>query len=269
MGSLLIFFSKYNAIFFFILLEILSIFLIVNYNNKQKDIFLYSSNLLVGKINEKRNNLVQYLNLEKSNERLKKDNALLIQNYFNSRYTSSSHTFEHDTIVDNYTLIPASICNKSITNRNNRFTLDKGENEGIKKGMGVLSAQGIIGVVRKVNSDYASVIPLNNSISRTSVMVKNKNYFGILQWKPYDYTKTILHSIPKHAKLEVGDSIITSGFSTIFPKGIFVGTIEEINLNKGSNYFEILIKLVNNLALEQDVYVIGNKKKELKIDVEE
>jgi len=269
MGNLLIFISKYNAVFFFIVLEILSIFLIVNYNNKQKEIFLYSSNILVGNINKKRNDLVQYLNLEKKNERLKKDNALLIQNYFNTRYPFGNDFIKKDTVIDDYVLIPASICNKSITNRNNRFTLDKGEEQGIKKGMGVLSAQGVVGIVRKVNSKFSSVIPLHNTISRTSVMVKNKEYFGILQWKPYDYTKTILKSIPKHANIELGDSIVTSGFSTVFPKGVFIGIVDNINLNTGSNYFDIRVKLVNNLALVQDVYVIGNKKKELKIEVEE
>ena len=172
-------------------------------------------------------------------------------------------------MVSDYKIIPTSICNKSITHRNNRFTLDKGTIEGIDVGMGVISSRGIVGVVRKANEEFASVIPLINTISRTSVMVKGKGYFGILKWKPYDYKKTTLEEIPKHANIITGDTLITSGFSTIFPKGLMVGTITDIELDRGSNYYNISVSLINDLALVQDVYVIDYKKKGLKLEVEE
>lgn len=267
MRNLLLLISKYNAVFFFIVLEVISLYLIVNYNNKQKDIFLYSSNLLVGKINNKHKDFLKYLNLEKINEELKKKDALIIQNYFNGKYKEIPNYSGSDSISNQYQLIPATICNKSIDKRNNRITLDVGSNVGIEKGMGVLSASGIVGVVKKVNEEFSSVIPLNNTVSRVSVSIKNSGYFGVLKWNPYDYRRTILTSVPKHAIVEVGDTIITSGFSTIFPKGIFVGKIEKVDLQRGSNYFDITVKLVNNLALEQDIYVIGNRKKNLKLDV--
>lgn len=269
MRNLLLFISKYNAILFFVVLEAISIFLIVNYNNKQKEIFLYSSNLLVGKINKQRNDLVQYLNLKEKNELLKKDNALIFQKFFNKKNITGIDYNATDTIVSDFTIIPATICNKSINNRNNRFTLDKGLNRGIKKGMGVISVRGIVGVVRKSNSEFASIIPLINTVSRISVMIKGKGYFGILKWKPYDYLRTQLQAIPKHANIIEGDTIITSGFSTIFPKGIVVGTIENIELDKGSNYYNIKVRLINDMALEQDVYIIGDRKKEVKLEVEE
>jgi len=269
MRNLLLFINKYNAVFFFVLLEVISITLIVNYNDRQKDIFLYSSNLFVGKVNDKSNDFVRYLNLDEKNIELKNENALIIQKYFNSSKEELFLKHEDDSILNRFFLIPATVCNKSIKFRNNRFTLDKGSNEGIKKGMGVLSTKGLVGVVRKVNSDYSSVVPLNNTVSRISSMISNKGYFGILKWKPYDFLKSKLESIPKHAHIEIGDSVITSGFSTIFPKGILIGTVENVNLEKGSNYYDIDVKLINNLALEDDVYVIGDKKKELKLQVEE
>ena len=269
MRNLLLFLSKYNAILLFIVLEVISVFLIVNYNNRQKEIFLYSSNLLVGNINKKLTDLTNYLSLKKKNEELKRDNALIFQNYFNSRYYKSDTPVLKDSAVSDFVIIPSSICNKSITHRNNRFTLDKGTNMGIKRGMGVISSKGIVGVVRKANEEFASVVPLINTISRTSVMIKGKSYFGILKWKPYDYRKTSLEEIPKHANIIVGDTLITSGFSTIFPKGIIVGTIDDIQLDRGSNYYDITVKLINDLALVQEVYVIDNKKKELIKEVEE
>jgi len=269
MRNLLLFLSKYNAILIFIILEVISIFLVVNYNNRQKDIFIYSSNLLAGNINKKRADLANYLILDKKNEKLKKDNALLFQNYFNSGNLKTEGGTLKDSSEFDFVIIPSSVCNKSITHRNNRFTIDKGTKEGIKKGMGVIASRGIVGVVRKVNEEFASVIPLINTISRISVMVKGKGYFGILKWKPYDYRRTSLEEIPKHANIIVGDTLITSGFSTIFPKGIVVGVIDDIRLDRGSNYYNISVLLINDLALTEDVYVIDNKKKELIKEVEE
>jgi rod shape-determining protein MreC len=269
MRNLLILISKYNAVFFFVILEVLSIYLIVNYNNKQKDIFLYSSNLVVGKINSKYSDFLQYLSLKERNKEIINENSQIIQNYFNTKYQEIPRYSSSDTVLNDFSIIPAFICNKSKSKRNNRYTLDIGSKAGVKKGMGVISSKGIVGVIRKVNEEFSSVIPLHNTISRTSVMVKNKGYFGILKWKPYDYRKTKLISIPKHANVMEGDSIITSGFSTIFPKGIFIGIIKKIDLNRGSNYFDITVNLVNDLSLEKNIYIIGNKKRELKLDVEE
>ncbi len=261
--------NKLYIFVLFIILEIISFVLIINYNNKQKDIFLYSSNLFTGYINSKYSNLLQYINLKKINEKLKKDNAFILQQSFNKNATKNYYKKLKDTLLEKeFNIIPATICNKSIDKRNNRMTLDKGSDAGIKKDMGVIDAHGLIGVVRKVNSDFASVVPLINTVSRVSVLVKNKGYFGILEWEPYDYRKIKLTSIPKHANIETGDTIITSGFSTIFPKGIFVGTIKEINLIRGSNYYDISVYLNNNLALAENVYVIENLKKDLKEEVE-
>jgi rod shape-determining protein MreC len=261
--------NKLYIFVLFIILEIISFVLIVNYNNKQKDIFLYSSNLFSGYINSKYTNWLNYLKLKNANEQLKKDNAYILQHSFNKNTHNVGNSNEKDTLPEKeFNLIPATICNKSIDKRNNRMTLDQGSSAGIKKDMGVIDAYGIVGVVRKVNSNYASVVPLINTISRVSVLIKNKGYFGILEWEPYDYRKIKLTSIPKHANIENGDTIITSGFSTIFPKGIFVGTIEEIQLVRGSNYFDITVHLNNDLALVENVYVIENLKKYQKEEVE-
>ena len=261
--------SKFYSFFIFLILEIISFVLIINYNNKQKDIFLYSSNLFAGHINKKYSGMIRYFKLKDVNRALKKENARLLEQSFNNKNKNYVDYHGEDTLsLKDYTIIPATVCNKSIDKRTNRITLDRGFDAGIEEGMGVIDAHGIVGVVRKVNSDFASVIPLHNTISRTSVAVKNKGYFGILQWQPYDYRRTVLTSIPKHANVAEGDSIITSGFSTIFPRGIFVGTIEKINLDKGSNYFNIIVKLNNDLALVDDVYVIKNNKKDKKLEVE-
>jgi rod shape-determining protein MreC len=268
MRNILIFLSKYNSLFVFIILELICLNLIINYNNRQKEIFLYSSNLFSAFVLKEYNKYLDYINLADINKKLKEDNALLIENYFNRKYREIPLYSNSDSIVDIYSVIPAGICNKSIDKRNNRITIDRGSSAGIRKGMGVLDAKGIIGVVNMVNKNYSSIIPLNNTVSRTSVIVKNKEYFGILKWDPYDYRRITLTTIPKHANVAIGDSVITSGFSTIYPKGIFVGKIEKINTEQGSSYLSITVKLINDLALIQNVYIIDNKSKNERLEIE-
>ncbi len=264
MRNLLLLLNRYNSFIVFVFLEIISIYLIVNYNNRQKEISIYSYNLISGKIQNKYNNAVGYINLKEKNRQIQSDNAMLLQKCFNTGYREISH----DSTFEKFEVIPGIVCNKSIDKRNNRITIANGTNSGIKKGMGVISIDGIVGVVRSVNEKFASVLPLNNTKSNTSVSIKGKGYFGILRWEPYNYKMMKLESVPKHADVAVGDTVITSGFSTIFPKGIDVGIVKKINDKRGSNYFDIDVALNNDLSLVDNVYVISNNLKELQEEVE-
>ena len=225
---------------------------------------MYSYNLFSGEVLNRYTKMLEYVELKDINSRLREENALLIENFYKRKYIHIPNYKNIDSIVDYFTVIPAVVCNKSIDKRNNRITIDRGSIAGIEKGMGVIGNDGIVGIVNAVNRNFASIIPLNNTVSRISVMVKNKEYFGILRWEPYDYRKSVLTTIPRHANISVGDSIITSGFSAVFPKGIFIGIIDKIDVNQGSNYFDITINLVNDLFRIHDVYIIGdNRRKEI------
>ena len=234
-------------------------YLVVKYNHTQREIFLYSSNQVSGYVMSKYDQYVKYFSLNTDNQRLKNENALLIQNFYNHKYKEIPNYIPEDTISNTIKVISANICNKSIDKRNNRITIDRGKRDGVKSGMGVISAEGIVGVVAKTNNNYSSIIPLINTISRTSATIKNKGYFGILVWKPYDYSSTILTTIPKDADVEVGDTIMTSGYSTIYPRGIMIGKVEKIDLLPGSIYYDLKVKLNNNFALLEDVYLIERK----------
>lgn len=268
MRNILIFISKYNSLFVFLILQLVCLHLIINYNNKQKEIFLYSYNLIAGEVLSRYSKTLDYLELKDINSRLTEENALLIENFYNRKYKQIPDYKGNDSIADYYKVIPAIVCNNSISKRNNRITIDRGKNDGIEKGMGVIGNKGVIGTVSAVNQNFASIIPLHNTVSRTSAMIKNKEYFGILRWEPYDYRKSVLTTIPKHADVSIGDSIITSGFSAIFPKGIFIGTIDKIDVQQGSNYFEISINLVNDLYRLHEVYIIADKRIEERSEIE-
>ncbi len=264
MRNLLLLLNRYSSFIVFVFLEIVSIYLIVNYNNRQKEISIYSYNLISGKIQNEYNSAVGYINLKEKNKQIQKENAILLEKCFNNTYQESYY----DSTFKKIDVVPSVICNKSIDKRNNRITITNGTNSGIKKGMGVIAVDGIVGVVRSVNEKFASVLPLNNTKSNTSVSIKGKGYFGILTWQPYNYKMMKLESVPKHADVEIGDTVITSGFSTIFPKGIDVGIIKKINDKRGSNYFDIDVMLNNDISLIENVYVIINNQKDLQEEVE-
>ncbi len=268
MRNILIFLTKYNSLFVFIILELVSLNLIIKYNNRQNEIFLYSSNLVTGYFLKEYNQLLEYFSLKDINAKLKEENAQLIEKFYNQRYKELPKYDNTDSLETLYNVIPATICNKSIDKRNNRITIDRGRSSGIKKGMGVIDSKGIVGVVSAVNEKFASIIPLNNTLSRTSVLVKNKEYFGILKWDPYDYRFSTMTTVPKYADVIVGDSIITSGFSTIFPRGVYVGKVAKISEDKGTGYLNIKVRLVNDLGLIQNVYMINDKDKKYKLMIE-
>lgn len=268
MKNLIIFLTKYNSYFVFVFLEVICFYLIINYNNKQKEIFLYSSNQISGFVLDNYSQILQYTELKSENQRLKEENAQIIKNFFNQKYLEIPNYTPNDSVMKGINVISANICNKSIDKRNNRMTIDIGYKKGVHEGMGVIGDKGIVGVVTFVNKNYSSILPLNNTLSRTSVIIKNRGYFGLLKWEPYDYTHTTLTTIPKHAQIAVGDSIITSGFSTIFPRGIYIGKIEKIKYSNSSMYYDISVKLINNLALIENVYLIERPNKNEIFEIE-
>lgn len=268
MRNLILLFRKFGSLILFIFLEIIAFYLIVNYNNKQKEIFLYSSNIFTGTILERYDNSVDYFNLKNLNDSIAGENAHLMERLFQD----DKPDFLREEILDSsllqYEIIPAQITNMSIKFRNNRLTLDKGKADGIEEGMGVITTQGIIGIVQKVNNRYASVMPIINTQMQVSVKIQTKNYFGDLVWEPYDERYMLLKHIPKHAEVAIKDTVVTSGYSTVYPKDIPIGTVENIRLPAGSNYFDIQVKLFNHLANLEYVYVVRNRMKDLQVEIE-
>lgn len=271
MRNLFLLFSKFGTLILFILLELISLFLIVNYNNTQKEIFLYSSNLFSGRILNRYDATMDYFNLNTINDSIQKENARFLEKLHN-QYPEvdldlNSNSFDSIVEVD-YRFIPAKICNKTLHLRNNRITLDKGMNNGIDNGMGVISENGVIGVIRKINGEFSSVIPIINTQLHISAKVLGKNYSGDLTWQPYDERFMLLEHIPKHADVAIGDSIVTSGYSTIFPPDIEIGKISDIKLPAGENYFKIKVRLFEDIATLEHVYIVDYTLKEFKKEME-
>jgi rod shape-determining protein MreC len=269
MRNLILLLRKYGSLILFLILELIAFILIVNFNNKQRDIFLYSSNFFSGVLLEKFDAGKDYFRLNAINDSIAVENARLMAALFNEEKPAIFRPYDSDTVPENFRIIPARISNMTIHLRNNRFTLNKGTQDGIREGMGVLSPDGIIGVVHKANARFSSVMPIINTQMQVSAKVRTKKFFGDLVWEPYDERFMQLKHIPKHAEVERGDTVVTSGFSTIFPEGIPIGRIEEIALPAGSNYFDISVRLFNRIANLDYVYVIENEAGIMQKEIEE
>jgi rod shape-determining protein MreC len=251
-------FVKYGGHILFVILEIICFYLVINYNRDQKDIFLNSSQVYAGKMAAQSAKVSNYSRLKSINDSLMYENANLIENLISIEYTNDQIPAA-DSIYDNYDLIPASICNSTVNLVNNHITLCKGNREGIEKDMGVISSnKGIIGVVRNVSENFAHVISILNSQSRISCSIKSRNGHGSLRWRDLDPLRISLVDVPKHEKIVVGDTVITSGYSTMFPRGILVGVIESYKVVSGSNNYLITVKLFNDLTNVKYAYVIKN-----------
>lgn len=250
---------KYGVHILFVVLEVICFTLIINYNQTQKDIFLNSSNVLSGKIFEQESKIKEYTKLRNQNDSLLRENATLIENLITIDYRNDVIPPE-DTVLNQYNLIPTRIINSTINLRNNYFTLNKGSREGITPDMGVVaSSSGLVGIVRNVSDNFAHVISLLNSQTKISCSIKGRNGHGTLRWRNMDPLRMNLEAMPKHEKVSIGDTVITSGYSTMFPKGILVGTVEEFSVPAGSNSFDIVVKLFNDLSSTNYAYVIQNR----------
>ena len=262
MQNILQLFARYGSHILFLGLEVFCFILIINFNKTQRDIYVNSINLLNGTLNQKLDNTRDFLYLKEINDSLNFENAQLIQRIINANPGTVS-PFTNDSI-DNYRVIPASICDKTIHLKNNYFTLCGGTRDGIDVGMGVISNNGVVGLVRSVSRDFSLVLPVINVLSKTSVVIKNSNYYGTMIWEDSNPLKMMVNEVPKHATFAVGDTIITSGYSTVFPKGIMVGRITNFSIEPGSATFSIDVEMSEDLANLEYTYVIDYRLKSQK-----
>jgi len=270
MKNLLHFIVRFHFTILFIVIEIFSLLLLVNYNNYQKVQFLNSSNVISGGIYEKISALNDYLSLAKNNEELNRENTRLNNLLANSFKLSvdSSYLYNDTLYQQQYIFRNAKIINNSVNKQLNYIILNKGELQGIKPEMAVITSQGVVGVVKSVSRNFSTVISLLNNRLRVSAKIKKNNYFGSLSWDGEDYRKARLYEIPFHVPIQPGDSIVTSGYSSIFPEGILMGTVDEVLPSSGSNFHQVIVLLSNDFKSLSYVKVVGDLLKKEKLDLE-
>ena len=270
MRNLFDFLLKNYFFFLFLLLEIFAAFLIVNNNYYQRSVIINSTNELTGSVRLMYSNITGYFMLKKTNQILAKENAAL----HNLTERSYIITDRNEYLVDDtaykqqYTYIGAGVISNSVNKRNNYLMLNMGSNDGIDKDMAVISQRGIVGIIRDVSKHFSSVISVLHKDTRISAKIKKNNYIGTLAWKGIDYRKAYLMDIPTHVKLALGDTVITSGYSHLFPEGIMIGVIENYNILEGDNFYTIKISFLEDYNNLSYVYVVNNLMRNEKLMLE-
>ena len=260
MRNLLQFFMRFGGLLLFALLEGVCFYLIVQFNQKQRQIYLSSAGAVVGGLYERYDNTVDYLNLKDQIKNLMEENARLrrqvpgINNLDIAKIDTNEVAIE-DSVIHRYIYIPAKVINNSITSSNNLLTLNQGRKHGIEPHLGVMGKNGLVGIVWNVRDRYSSVMSLLHRQTRISAAIRRNGYFGSLVWKKNDPQFMQLEAIPKHASVEIGDTIQTSGYS-IFPEGIIIGTVESRTIDPGDNFYTIEVKLNNDISKLKHAYVV-------------
>lgn len=262
MRNILYLIIRYSAFVTFLLLELLSLYLIINYNRSQGEIWSHSTSQLTGGVNQNVQKVGDFFSLRAVNDSLIRENASLLQTIVNYRIYDEDNDFKEfeetlssDSLI-RYKLIPSNVVSKTIHRRNNYLTINKGSEDGVKKGMGVISENGVIGIIKSASDNFATVMMVLNNHSRISCKVGEKDYIGNLIWQSSDAQIMKLLDVPKHADISIGDKVHTSGYSIAFPKNIPIGEVENIEILGGSNSYTIEVKLGYDLANVNYAYVV-------------
>ena len=274
MRNLLEFLAKYNHWFVFLILEVVSMVLLFQYNSYQGSAWFSSANAVTGKLYEWDANVETFFSLTKVNQELTQRNAYLeqeVQKLSDSlvSVTKDSSIYHRDqfALLRNYRLIPAKVVANSIDKPGNLMTIDKGSADGIHKDMGVISGTGVVGIVYLVAEHYAIVIPVLNTKSNISCMIQNRGYFGYLRWKGGVSDLAYLEEVPRHAHFKLGDYVVTSGYSAVFPPGVIVGTILHVFNSADGLSYRVQLRLSTDFARLRDVCVIDDAAMKERLEI--
>ena len=252
----------------FLLLEVLSGFLLFRYNHYQGSVWFTQANTAAAMVHEWEAKALSYLRMPAENAALMRRNIALQQQLDVMRHElalakiDTSHTQKMQAeVLESMTLIPAQVIDNSVRKRDNMLVINRGSDDGVAPEMGVVSGTGVVGIVSAVTPHHALVMSILNSHSSISCRLRGTEYFGYLKWKGGKPLRASMDDVPRHAHIKKGDVVETSGFSSVFPAGIFLGKVAEINNSSDGLAFELEILLSTDLANIRHVNVIDNHNK--------
>jgi rod shape-determining protein MreC len=264
--NVFLFIRRHFNFLFFLVLQIIALSFLFRYNKFHEAAFLNVSTELTGRLNEKYNGIEYYFQLKKTNESLVSENLrlrqLLKENY---EAPDSNRRLFYDTIrVDSgrtvlkYKIMEAKVVNNTTALRANYLTIHRGFREGVRTNMGVTGPQGIVGSVVNVSENYAIVMSLLHPSFKVVAKLKNGSETGTIEWDGLSPLYVTLRSIPKSAKVALGDTVLTNQTSSLFPANLQVGTVVEIVPDNTSNFYTLKVKPATNFSNIEYVYVIDN-----------
>ncbi|MDR2469133.1 MAG: rod shape-determining protein MreC [Tannerella sp.] len=260
----------------FILCEVISFVLLYRYNAYQRNIFLGSAHTAIGYVSSVSATVLSYIQLREENKLLNERNGLLeleVLDLEQQLETLRSEQLSYDealpdSLMRQYQYISARVVNNSVSRLSNYITINKGAKDGIQPDMGVVSTRGVVGIVSTVDEHFSVVISLLNPKSKLSCKLKGRDYYGMLSWDGRDTQYAHLGELPNHVEFQKGDTVVTSGFSAIFPPGIRVGTIVEMDNSHSQSFYSLKVKLATDFQRLKNIRVIRNLLQQERLTVE-
>ncbi len=276
MHNLTEFLAKHNHWFVFLVLEVVSMVLLFRYNSYQGSVWFSSANAVTGKVYEWDSAVESFFSLSGVNSQLTQRNAFLEQQVRMLDDSIARLTRSQEAAVTRLSsmvpfqgcrLIPAKVVANMVNRYDNLITIDKGSADGVKRDMGVVCGMGVVGIVYLVSEHYSIVIPALNSHSNISCTIQRRGYFGYLRWRGGSSQLAYLEDVPRHAHFKLGDNVVTSGYSSVFPPGVMVGKILHVFNSADGLSYRVQVKLSTDFARLRDVCLVDDSALQERIDL--
>ena len=270
MRNVFLFIRKYANFLFFLVLQIIALSFLFRYNKYHEAVFMNAAGEITGSLDQRYSTVEYYFKLKKINEQLAAENARLNQRLkenYEGPDTGGKQvldTVQVDSLLQirKFTWLDARVVGSTVSTRTNFITIHRGSNQGVHPNMGVVSPQGIVGTVVNVSENYSSVMTLLHTQYKVVVKLKNGGDRGTVEWDGVSTAYVTLKDIPKSARVQIGDSVVTSPTSSLFPGNIMVGTVDEVMDDKSSNFYTLKLKPATDFYNVEYVYVISNAQRE-------
>lgn len=276
MHNLTEFLAKHNHWFVFLVLEVVSMVLLFRYNSYQGSVWFSSANAVTGKVYEWDSAVESFFSLSGVNSQLTQRNAFLEQQVRMLDDSIARLTRSQEAAVTRLSsmvpfqgcrLIPAKVVANMVNRYDNLITIDKGSADGVKRDMGVVCGMGVVGIVYLVSEYYSIVIPALNSHSNISCTIQRRGYFGYLRWRGGSSQLAYLEDVPRHAHFKLGDNVVTSGYSSVFPPGVMVGKVLHVFNSADGLSYRVQVKLSTDFARLRDVCLVDDSALQERIDL--
>ena len=276
MHNLTEFLAKHNHWFVFLVLEVVSMVLLFRYNSYQGSVWFSSANAVTGKVYGWDSAVESFFSLSGVNSQLTQRNAFLEQQVRMLDDSIARLTRSQEAAVTRLSsmvpfqgcrLIPAKVVANMVNRYDNLITIDKGSADGVKRDMGVVCGMGVVGIVYLVSEHYSIVIPALNSHSNISCTIQRRGYFGYLRWRGGSSQLAYLEDVPRHAHFKLGDNVVTSGYSSVFPPGVMVGKVLHVFNSADGLSYRVQVKLSTDFARLRDVCLVDDSALQERIDL--
>ncbi|MFS4494377.1 rod shape-determining protein MreC [Maribacter sp. 2308TA10-17] len=266
MQQIINFILRYKNFILYIFLMIVSLGFTIQSHSYHQSSFFNSSSWVAGNIYETSYGVTSYFDLEKENKKLVEENKWLRHQLFNRK---DSISVKLDSVLMTYAVTSGQVIKNSYANQRNYITINKGRKDSVKPDMGVITTEGILGIIENVSNKHATVQSILNENSNINAKLKNTDNFGSLTWDARTYNTVQLVDIPRLVPLVIGDTIVTGGMSSIFPENVPIGTIKKFDLNESKSFWNVEVSLFNDMTNIKNVYIISNADRAEIIELQE